>query len=232
MASGPSITGWYNELFFDASKGVSWDFTVADVHTQPTDEFGAVVGNVLHVGNGLINMGVFLAENPCNPGQLMAFTGPVSSFHQQVTAQFRRLTDQDWEEGFFSGMETPERPDWIGAFLLNSEGTLYPEGRTLKGALFSGTGMEPAHRNLIDYMLLFPNPVREETNLRFVLNEGSEFRLEAYDASGRRIYSGDRQHLEPAEHHMVLSVGDWKPGIYLIKVAVGSEYQVRQLVVQ
>ena len=231
MASGPSITGWYTDLFFDVSKGLSTDFTVADVHTQPTDEFGAVVGNVLHVGNGRINMGVFLADNPCNPGQLIAFAGPVSSFHQTVTSKFDRLSDQDWEEAFFSGMNTPERPDWIGSYLLNSQGSAYPEGRTLKGVVYTGTGIKPSQRNLVDYLLLFPNPVEEEAHLRFVLNETSEFSLEAYDASGRAILAWDRRNLEAAEHNMVLSVGDWKPGIYLIKVAIGPEYQMRQLVV-
>ena len=232
MASGPSISGWYNDFYFNEWEGLTWDFTVADVHTQPTDEFGAVVGNVLHVGNGFINTGVFLAANPCNPDQLIAFAGPVSSFHQKVTSQFQRLTDQDWEETFFSGLELPARPDWIGSYLLNNAGSYYPEGRALKGALYTGTGTRPSRANLFDYLLLFPNPADNEANLRFVLNERSDFWLEVYDASGRLILSGERRTLEPAEPHITVSVGDWEPGIYLIRIGIGSGYEVRQLVVQ
>jgi hypothetical protein len=232
MASGPSINGWYNDLYFDPWRGLSRDFTVADVHTQPTDQFGAVVGNVLHVGNGPINMGVFLAGNPCNPKQLIAFAGPVSSFHQEIIPNFERLTDQDWEELFISGMDLPSRPDWINAYLLDAAGNLRPEGRFLKGAVYTGTGMESAAAKPVDYLLLFPNPVTEEAYLRFVLNEQSDCWIEAYDASGRQIFAGDRQHLEPAEHHITLSVGDWEPGIYLIRVGIGSGYEIRQLVVQ
>jgi hypothetical protein len=79
---------------------------------------------------------------------------------------------------------------------------------------------------------LFPNPADNEANLRFVLNERSDFWLEVYDASGRLILSGERRTLEPAEHHIPLSVGDWEPGIYLVRVGIGSGYEVRQLVVQ
>ena len=100
MASGPWITGWFTDFFFDINKGLNWDFVVADVHTQPTDQAGNVVGHVLHVGNGYINRGVFLAPNPTNPEQIMAFAGPVSSFHYEVTSNFKRLTDQEWEEKF------------------------------------------------------------------------------------------------------------------------------------
>ena len=233
MASGPSISGWYNDFFFDAARGLTWDFTVADVHTQPTEYSGAVVGNVLHVGNGLINMGVFLVENPCNPGQLMAFTGPVSSFHQQVTTQFKRLTDQEWEEAFFSGIyPEKKRPDWVSAYLLDRSGNIYPEGRELKGAVFTGTGVVPDNLHPFDYLLLFPNPVDEEAGIRFVLNVESELNMEVYDASGRIMCTKRIPSLEPAEHNIVLQVGAWEPGIYLVKVGIGSRNVVRQLVVQ
>jgi hypothetical protein len=178
-------------------------------------------------------MGVFLAENPCNPGQLMAFTGPVSSFHQQVTTQFKRLTDQEWEEAFFSGNHSEkERPDWVSAYLLDRAGNSYPEGRELKGAVYTGTGVVQDKVKPFDYLLLFPNPVREEANIRFVLNAESSFNMEVYDASGRKIFTEKHPSLEPAEHNFDLSVGGWEPGIYLVKVGIGSRNVVRQLVVQ
>ncbi len=234
MASGPSITGWYNDLFFDVQKGLTWDFTVADVHTQPTDLGGAVVGHVLHVGNGKINMGVFLADNPCNPGQYMAFAGPVSSFHQEVTSNFKRLNDQEWEEYFWAGYESyPERPDWVASYLTDHNGNAYPQGRTLKGALYTGTGVMPGTEpQVFDYLLLFPNPVSDEANLRFVLNIRSEFSLEVYDATGRMIHSTGHRVLYPAEHNIYLPVEGGQQGVYLLKIGIGNQYVVKELMVQ
>ncbi len=233
MASGPSISGWYNDLFFDVEKGLTWDFTVADVHTQPTELNGAVVGKVLHVGNGKIDMGVFLADNPCNPGQLMAFAGPVSAFHQHVTTGFERLTDQDWEDRFREGTgEVPLRPDWVAAYLLDGKGEKYPQGRALKGVPYLGTGSPEEGMNAFDYMLMFPNPAISESHLRLMLNEQKEFRMEIYDASGRKIHSTAPRVLPPAEHQIRFSVEGWPAGIYLARITLGSRTEVRELMVQ
>lgn len=234
MASGPSISGWYTDLYFNIQKGLTWDFTVADVHTQPTDEYGMVVGRVLHVGNGMINMGVFLAENPCDPGQLMAFTGPVSSFHQQVTEQFKRLTDQEWEASFFGGEgPAPQRPDWVSPYLLDGSGNMRSEGRELKGTLYEDTGLESAGESKpYDYMLLFPNPVTLEANIRFVLKEGNSCWLSVYDASGREVLAVDYGRLPAAEHNLTFRTADWSPGLYLVRTNIGSFTETRQLVVR
>ncbi|MCD4710710.1 MAG: DUF3160 domain-containing protein, partial [Bacteroidales bacterium] len=233
MSSGPSISGWYNDLFFDLEKGLNCDFTVADVHTQPTEFNGAVVGNVLHVGNGLINTGVFLAENPCNPGQFMAFAGPVSSFHTEVTNNFKRLTDQEWEDAFWSGYENfPERPDWVSSYLLDNNGERYPEGRALKGALYTGINEQPVESQLVDYLLLFPNPVSEEAHVRFVLNKEAVFNMKVYDLSGRVVYREQEQMLVPAEHDLVIPADRWSSGIYLLQIQIGERRFARELMVQ
>ncbi|MEN8158409.1 MAG: DUF3160 domain-containing protein, partial [Bacteroidota bacterium] len=239
MASGPSVSGWYIDLFFDLQKALNTDYTVADVHTQPTDQFGAVVGNVLHVGNGKINMGVFLAENSCSPGQYMAYAGPVSSFHQEVRSNFERLTDQNWEDYFCWNRNeltpelTPQRPDWVASYLVNSDGKRYPEGRALKGAVYTGTGDLPGiDPKPVDYLILFPNPASTEAGARFVLSQTTDLRLEVFDASGRLIHSMTEQNLAPAEHHITLPVAQWREGLYLVRAGFGNQTVVKQLVVQ
>jgi hypothetical protein len=234
MVSGPSITGWYTELFFDVEKSLNTDFTVADVHTQPTDQFGARVGNVLHVGNGKINLGVFLADNTCNPGQYMAYAGPVSSFYQEVMPGFRRLNDEEWEKYFWGDSElTPERPDWVASYLADQDGKQYPDGRALKGVLYSGTGIDPAgDQQPIDYMILFPNPASSESGLRFILNETTDLSLEVYDATGRLIHTMMHRGLAPAEHHISLPVSEWQNGLYLVKAGIGNQVAVKELLVE
>jgi hypothetical protein len=233
MASGPSITGWYTDLFFDLEKGLTWDFTVADVHTQPTEYMGPVVGNVLHVGNGKINMGIFLAENACNPGQYMAYAGPVSSFYTELQTNFNRLTDQEWEEYFWGeGELTPERPDWVASYLADREGNRYPEGRALKGSLYTGTGIAPASVQPLDYLILFPNPASTVAGIRFLLNRTSDFSLQVYDTSGRLIHTMRQPGLAPAEHNISLPVEGWQKGLYLIRAVIGDKTIVKELVVE
>ena len=72
-----------------------FDFTIADVHTQPTDENGNLVGRVLHVGTGMLNLGVFLAESPSNGFAPTAFVGPVMSYYEYTTENFERY-DRFW----------------------------------------------------------------------------------------------------------------------------------------
>ncbi|WP_437671898.1 DUF3160 domain-containing protein [Sorangium sp. So ce131] len=85
--------GWYVQLFFDVMESVTEDPTIADVHTQPTDEGGAPVGRVLHVGTGFPRLMVVTAD-PC--GTPSAFVGLASSYFEQITEGFERMTDEQW----------------------------------------------------------------------------------------------------------------------------------------
>jgi hypothetical protein len=46
--------GWFAQLVFghEDTRGTEFDPTIADVHTQPADAGGAIVGRVLHAGTG------------------------------------------------------------------------------------------------------------------------------------------------------------------------------------
>ncbi|MGK3986151.1 DUF3160 domain-containing protein [Sorangium sp. So ce136] len=87
--------GWYARLFFDAYESVTQDPTIADVHTQPTDEGGAPVGRVLHVGTGLPRLMVVTAD-PC--GTPRAFVGLASSYFEKTTEGFARMNDMEWAD--------------------------------------------------------------------------------------------------------------------------------------
>jgi hypothetical protein len=233
MVSGPSITGWFNDLFFDPYDALNWDYTVADVHTQPTDQAGNIVGHVLHVGNGYINTGVFLAPNPTNPEQLMAFAGPVSSFHFDVTDNFLRYTDQEWQAKFIWGTELPpSRPDWISEYIAGTSGETLPEGRILKGFLYTETGIDQSAttRNL-DYLIIFPNPASEEVHLRFILNNKTFITAEIYDVSGRLMSQPCHDVMTPAEHDISIDIAGWEKGIYLVRFSAGSTLVTKEIIV-
>lgn len=233
MVSGPSITGWFNDLFYDPWNALNWDYTVADVHTQPTDQWGNLVGHVLHVGNGYINNGVFLAPNPANPEQLMAFAGPVSSFHYEVTSDFLRYTDQEWEEKFIWGSGTPPaRPDWISEYLASENGDALPEGRKLKGSLFTETNIDPGNGSPdMDYLLVFPNPTKDEVHLRFILNHKAIVHAEIYDVSGRLISQPFHDWMMPAEHDISIDLSGWEKGMYMLRFSTGSKVVTKEIMV-
>ena len=110
----PEIGGWYADLFFDQSASAEFDPTIADVHTQPTDEGGNFVGKVLHVGTGYPRLMVMTAETCTGP---RAYAGVVFSYHEVVTEQLQRLTDADWAGRLEAG-QTPPDPRWLADLIV------------------------------------------------------------------------------------------------------------------
>ncbi|MBI3854874.1 MAG: DUF3160 domain-containing protein [Planctomycetes bacterium] len=90
------LSGWYPTLFAEPKTCLEWDPTIADVHTQPTDEAGGEVGNVLHVGVGNVNLAAFLVTG--HDGKMRAYLGPVFSYYEVIEGGYNRLTDEKWKE--------------------------------------------------------------------------------------------------------------------------------------
>lgn len=88
-----SYNGWYAKLFFDPTTGAQLSPVIADVHTQPTDEGGAMVGRVLHVGTAMPRTMIVTVDSCSGP---RAYVGLASSYHERTTEGFQRLNDRDW----------------------------------------------------------------------------------------------------------------------------------------
>lgn len=107
---GPAgLSGWYADLFYDRGRAVEFDPTIADVHTG-----GADVGRVLHVGTGYPRLMVMTVDTCSGP---RAYAGIVSSYHEVVTEQLQRLTDQDWRSRLLQGGNPPD-VDWLAGSVL------------------------------------------------------------------------------------------------------------------
>jgi hypothetical protein len=102
-------TGWYADLFYENQESVEYDPTIADVHTQPTDEAGNPVGRVLHVGTGMPRLMVVTAGTCTGP---RAYVGVASSYFEKVTEDFERLTDEVWAAELRDHEGTPPDPPW------------------------------------------------------------------------------------------------------------------------
>jgi hypothetical protein len=103
-------TGWYRTLFYDAQDGIEWAPTIADVHTQPTDVGGNLVGRVLHVGTGEARFMVVVAETCEGP---RAYAGLASSYHELITEDFQRLDDPAWEDIVSGQPDVPWAADLV-----------------------------------------------------------------------------------------------------------------------
>ena len=100
--------GWYPNLFYSPDSADKQDTIIADVHTQPADEDGNIVGKVLHVGTGYPRLMV-VTFNTCSEPR--AYVGVVSAYHETVTDNFQRLTDQAWTEQIAAS--PPAEAPWV-----------------------------------------------------------------------------------------------------------------------
>jgi hypothetical protein len=167
----PTFDGWYLRL----CKGADWvghsveeldrkDFIVADYHTTPTDCGGSMMGWISHAGTGKIDMAIMTTKD--ENGQLKAYVGPVSSYHQYVTTDFLRLTDGEWKETY---LEASTRPDWVNIYLADKSGGTLGGGGSLVVSLDDGRD-DPSHLPSTHLIAKnYPNPFNATTIINFVI---------------------------------------------------------------
>jgi hypothetical protein len=101
------VHGWFIDLYFN-HDALTFAPTIADVHTQPTDEAGTPVGNVLHVGTGRPRL---VVVNAGDPHHVRPYVGAVSMFAEAVFGNFTRLTDEEWLR--LHGLQNAEDVPWM-----------------------------------------------------------------------------------------------------------------------
>ncbi|MDZ7304715.1 MAG: DUF3160 domain-containing protein [candidate division KSB1 bacterium] len=185
---GEPLRGWYPNLFYNGPADCeALDLVVADVHTAPTDEFGNMVGHILHAGTGLLNLGIVIAE--CEVGKPIACIGPVMSYYEHVTTNFQRLTDEEWQAFFLYQKSPPVRPAWVNAYLADANGRRRTAGPRLVTSVKETLAENEAP---VGYLLHqnFPNPFNAGTVIRFEIPaslENTSVRLAVYNVRGELI---------------------------------------------
>lgn len=186
---GITFSGWYPTLFYFGMTDLGEiDYVVADVHTSPTDESGFPVGWVWHVGTGPLDLAVIVTEMV--DGQKIAFAGPVMSFYEYTSINYKRLNDQEWREQFFS--LTNSRPSFTADYMTNSD-TFYFDSLTIS---VIGEDEEPKLPQKITLGNNYPNPFNAGTTINFAVPTGlsnREVTLQIFNSKGslvRTLYSG------------------------------------------
>ena len=231
-SGAPPFSGWYAELFYDQEESAKTDFVVADVHTQPTDEAGNMVGKILHVGVGQVNLGIFLADSPSCDFQSMAFVGPVMSYYEKATENFDRLTDERWTQAVHTG-DLPARPDWVNIYLADQQGSGLARGRELPAfpyptAIIEDTGTLPERFELSQN---YPNPFNRGTTIRFALPASGKVELAIYDLAGQRVMTLVKEERSAGRYALLWEGRDdhgreLASGVYLYRLRTGDGKQV------
>jgi Protein of unknown function (DUF3160) len=100
--------GWYADLFYQREKSIEQDLTIADVHTQPADGGGNIIGKVLHVGTGFPRLMALTVDSCTGP---RAYVGMAYAYHERTTLDFERLTDEEWTSSVEA--TAPEDVPWM-----------------------------------------------------------------------------------------------------------------------
>jgi hypothetical protein len=240
---GEPLSGWYPKLFYrHPDDCAEIDLVVADVHTAPTDAAGNPVGHVLHAGTGPLDLGVFIAE--CLDGKPMAYIGPVMSYYEHVTVNFKRLTDEEWKTLY---QKPPSfRPAWVNVYLADANGKRRAPGPRLVTSVKEPLAQNESPRGYLLHQN-FPNPFSTEGRSRTAGNAGTVIRFEIppslANTSTRLAIYNVRGELVRELVNRRLSAGNYvarwdgkndagrevASGIYLYRLQVGNMTEMRKL---
>lgn len=231
--------GWYTSLYYTGNDGMkTTDMVVADVHTAPTDAAGNTVGWVMHVGTGKVNMAFILVENCL--GTPTVYCGPVMSYHEMVSLNFKRHTDEEWAT-MQNGAEPPARPDFVNLYLADENGEAKGNiGQTLH---MSVTDVEdnpanPANGGVATAPA-YPNPFAASTLLQFTVPTNLAYEqttVNIYDLSGRLVRSLFSDHLPAGAMQLRWDGTDesgklLSNGVYVYEVQIGDQHGGGQLTI-
>lgn len=199
---GSPYTGWYTDLFFRMRYGnkqmTDQDYVVADVHTAPTDESGAPVGWVLHAGTGPINLAVISAETP--DGKNVIFVGPVMSYYEYTSTNFKRLTDEEWKTAY--ALAPSLRPPFVYLYLADANGAVSLNAPSL---VVTGVVDHPDANIPQNFVLHqnFPNPFNSSTIISFTVPQNHPSALvilKIYNVRGQLVKELLRHEFTPGNY--------------------------------
>jgi hypothetical protein len=230
---GPEFDGWYYRLYYTGETGFTKeDLVVADVHTCPTDELGGLVGWVMHAGTGPVNLAVVTTD--VADGRTISFVGPVMSYYEHVSTNFKRLTDEEWRTMFADAPSM--RPAFVNLYLADSTGSSKGEGPSL----VTGVDIRPPQNQSPTSLVLgqnFPNPFNPSTIITFIIPEvltNSPAELAVYDVQGRLVKRLLSQKM-PAGNYTTRWDGTIEngkaaaTGVYFYHLTVGNQRQIGKM---
>jgi hypothetical protein len=209
-----NFDGWYMRIMDLYDNGVIRgevlkrslnNILVTSYHTTPSDAAGNQVGWVHHAGTGPINMAVVSTKNA--DGDEMIFCGPVSSYYEVITEDFKRYTNDDWKVQFTSKINDlysmrddyelfSNVPKFSKYYLANRKGESYETFEKYKTKGNTIQEITSVEDNFKFELNAYPNPFKGK--LQIVVSNNNlnlPFTMEIYDISGNIVYSKQGSYL-------------------------------------
>lgn len=219
MSGQPPYSGWYADMLLDPYNMLESDYLIVDVHTQPTLKNGEVVGKVLHLATGAVNLGIFILQNS-ETESYMAYTGPFFSCYDTITYNFERLTDEDWGAAVINN-SIPLRPEWTKAFLANAEGKASVIFAELPSKMLIASG----NKSIVSQSEIecYPNPVNNVLSIR-VPGVCDRLLYQLFSADGKHVESGY------LTNYSMLDFSSLKKGLYLLHLNGENINEIKKIV--
>ncbi len=77
---------------------------------------------------------------------------------------------------------------------------------------------------------VYPNPGNQQLNILFEASEDGKAELGVFDLSGRQVHAFTRQ-AGSGRNHFQMEMSDLQPGIYIVRMALGTDVRTRKWVV-
>lgn len=220
----PVPDGWYFYLYYRSSGFGTMDYLVADVHTCPSDQSGSMVGWVLHVGTGPVNLGVVAVAG--QEGGTAAYVGPFMSYGEHVTSGFKRLTDEEWSKSY--ALYGSSRPSFVNIYLADSTGgTRGPGESLLTGIQAEDPIVLPGVPQLFQN---YPNPFNPVTQIRYALPFRSDVTLTVYNTLGQRVALLVRETQERGYHQVQFDGAALSTGVYFCRLQAGASVVTNRMI--
>ncbi len=217
--NGGQLTGWYPGLFYGGQEDVIRnDYVVADIHTQPTDTEGNLVGNIYHAGTGPVHLAIIMAD--CGEGY-RAYIGPVFSYYERITEGFERLTDEEWEQ---TVVDSAHQLNIAYAYMTPPGGQ--PLDRQPMLDMYTTAVPEPGAEML---PVLTPNPTSGIFVVEFPLSAPSDVEISLYSQTGERIALLDNTQAT-GRYSKTFGTENLAAGTYYVVMDVGGVRRTEVLV--
>jgi len=177
--------------------------------------------NFKDLGNGQWKVNLFIAQIQTNPA---FFQMPIELkilFNDLTDTIFRVMNDTNYQQ--FAWIYN-KRPILI-QFDPN-DNIVLKEGNTV-------VGIEPATINSakVHHLQNYPNPVTDNTNIIFEINEAVHVKLEITDIIGKSILVPINEFKEIGKYSYKLDCSLLEPGIYFYTLQAGDNIQTRKMIV-
>jgi hypothetical protein len=122
-----------------------------------------------------------------------------------ATYMIRQVRTGPWSDGFYYYIAT----HGLGIF---------------KAKIGTNLGTQETPRLNKSELGIYPNPTSQRTNVKFILTQGTDVRLQIFDLGGKLVKYADYKALSVGETNCPLDVNGLKPGTYIIR-ATGNKLE-------